>query len=143
MFANCVTPAGCFKPKPMTPDRLVLDTDIVIHLLKKQPLTVARFIGLLEAQTVFLLSPIVVAEIYAGAFEREFKEIETLFGFCKRIGIDSETGEQAGRYAQRYRKAYQGISLEDYLLAASARQNRCPLWTSNRKHYPMDDIALF
>ncbi|MFA7241028.1 MAG: type II toxin-antitoxin system VapC family toxin [Sulfuricellaceae bacterium] len=127
----------------MMPDRLVLDTDIVIHLLKKQPLTVARFIGLLEAQTVFLLSPVVVAEIYAGAFEREHKEIETLFGFCKRIGIDGETGRQAGRYARRYRKTYQDISLEDYLLAAGAQQNCCPLWTGNRKHYPMDDIALF
>jgi len=77
----------------MMPDRLVLDTDIVIHLLKKQPQTVARFIGLLEAQTVFLLSPIVVAEVYAGAFQRERKEIEILFGLCKRINIDSATGQ--------------------------------------------------
>lgn len=120
-----------------------MDTDIVIHLLKKQPQTVARFIELLEAHTVFLLSPIVVAEIYAGAFQREHKEIETLFNLCKSIRIDSETGQQAGRYAHRYRKAHQGISLEDYLLAASAQQNHCPLWTSNRKHYPMDDITMF
>jgi len=127
----------------MMPDRLVLDTDIVIHLLKKQPQTVARFIELLEAQTVFLLSPVVVAEIYAGAFQREHKEIDTLFNICKRIDIDRTTGQQAGHYAHRYRKAHQGISLEDYLLAASAKQNRCPLWTGNRKHYPMDDIALF
>lgn len=125
------------------PERLVLDTDIVIHLLKKQPQIVARFIELLDAQTVFLLSPIVVAEVYAGAFPREHKDIETLFGLCKRIGIDSETGRQAGLYAQCYRKAHQGISLEDYLLAASAQQHRCPLWTGNRKHYPMDDVALF
>ena len=73
------------------PDRLVLDTDIVIHLLKKQPQVVARFIELLEAQTVFLLSPIVVAEIYAGAFQREHKEIETLFGLCKRIHRPGKT----------------------------------------------------
>jgi len=40
-------------------------------------------------------------------------------------------------------KAFQGISLEDYLLAATARVHRCPLWTRNRKHYPMDDIEIF
>ena len=130
-------------PGRLMPESLVLDTDIVIHLLKKQPQTVARFIELLEAKTVFLLSPIVVAEIYAGAFQREHKEIEILFSLCKRISIDCETGRHAGNYAHRYRKAHQGISLEDFLLAASARQNRCPLWTSNHKHYPMDDIALF
>lgn len=125
------------------PDRLVLDTDIVIHLLKKQPQTVARYLGLVEAQAVFLLSPIVVAEVYAGAFPREYPQIEALFGLCERLILGSETARIAGCYANRYRKAYQGISLEDYLLAATARQNRCPLWTGNRKHYPMDDIVLF
>ena len=48
-----------------------------------------------------------------------------------------------GLYANRYSKAFQGISLEDYLLAATARVHRCPLWTRNRKHYPMDDIDIF
>ena len=55
----------------MTPERVVLDTDIVIHLLKKQPEIVARFLALLEAKTAFLISPIVIAEVYAGAFARE------------------------------------------------------------------------
>ena len=27
-------------------------------------------------------------------------------------------------------------------MAATARQNRCPLWTGNHKHYPMDDIEV-
>ena len=42
----------------MTPERVVLDTDIVIHLLKKQPEIVARFLALLEAKTAFLISPL-------------------------------------------------------------------------------------
>jgi predicted nucleic acid-binding protein len=29
------------------------------------------------------------------------------------------------------------------ILAATARVHRCPLWTHNRKHYPMADIELF
>ena len=127
----------------MTSERLVLDTDIVIHLLKKQPATVARFLELLEAKTTLLISPIVIAEIYAGAFEREHKDIEAFFDLCQRIDADSETGRAAGLYAQQYRKAFQGISLEDYFLAATARTHRCPLWTGNRRHYPMNDIELF
>ncbi len=127
----------------MTPERLVLDTDIVINLLKKHSATVTRFLDLLEAKTTFLISPIVVAEVYAGAFEREHKDIEAFFDLCQRIHVDSDTGRTAGVYAQQYRKAFQGISLEDYLLAATARANRCPLWTGNRKHYPMDDIQIF
>lgn len=127
----------------MTLERLVLDTDIVIQLLKKQPDTVARFLELLEAKTAFLISPIVVAEVYASAFAREHKDIEAFFSLCQRTVTDSDTGRAAGLYAHQYRKAFQGISLEDYLLAATARAHRCPLWTGNRKHYPMDDIDLF
>ena len=127
----------------MSPQRLLLDTDIVIDLLKKQPELVARFLALVESKTSFLLSPIVVAEVYAGAFAREHKDIEAFFGLCQRIDLDSATGRVAGLYANQYRKAFQGISLEDFLLAASAQTHDCPLWTGNRKHYPMGDIELF
>ncbi len=127
----------------MKPERLVLDTNIVIDLLKKQPEVVSKFLDLLAANTEFLISPIVVAEVYAGAFAREYKDIEHLFDLCQRVQVDVDTGRTAGMYANRYAKAFQGIALEDYLLAATAKRWRCPLWTGNRKHYPMDDIELF
>lgn len=127
----------------MTPERLVLDTNIVIDLLKKVPSIVDRFLSLKEAQTRFLICPLVVAEVYAGAFKREHKDVEALFDLCDRIDMDIDTGRMAGLYANQFAKAFSGISLEDYVLAATARTHRCPLWTHNRKHYPMDDIELF
>ena len=126
----------------MPPERLVVDTDIVIDLLKKQPMVVARFLELLESKTSFLISPIVIAEVYAGAYPKEHKDIEAFFDLCQRIDMDSEQGRSAGLYANQYRKAFQGISLEDFLLAAIAKAHHCPLWTGNRKHYPMQDIEL-
>ncbi len=126
-----------------SPERLLLDTDIVIHLLKKKPDIVARFLALLEAKTTLLISPIVVAEVYAGAYAREHNDIEAFFNLCERVATDCETGRTAGLYASQYRQAFQGISLEDYVLAATARAHRCPLWTANKKHYPMRDIELF
>ena len=126
----------------MTPERLVLDTNIVIDLLKKVPTVVDRFLAFTQAQTRFLICPLVVAEVYAGAFKREYKDIEALFDLCQRIDMDIETGRLAGLYANQFSKACQGISLEDYVLAATARTQRCPLWTHNCKHYPMDDIEL-
>jgi predicted nucleic acid-binding protein len=126
----------------MTPERVVLDTNIVIDLLKKVPAVVERFLALLEAQTQFLICPIVVAEVYAGAFKREHKDVEALFDLCQRIDMDHATARLAGVYANQYAKAFQGIALEDYVLAATAVSHRCPLWTHNRKHYPMEDIEL-
>jgi predicted nucleic acid-binding protein len=87
--------------------------------------------------------PIVVAEVYVGAFKREHKDIEALFDLCQRVDMDHEVGRLAGLYANQYTKAFQGMALEDYILAATARTHRCQLWTHNRKHYPMDDIELF
>lgn len=127
----------------MMPERLVLDTNIVIDLLKKSPAVVARFLEMVANSTQFLICPIVVAEVYAGAFKREYKDIEALFDLCQRVEMDSATGQRAGIYANQFSKAYQGVALEDFVLAATASSHRCPLWTHNRKHYPMDDIELF
>jgi predicted nucleic acid-binding protein len=127
----------------MTPERLVLDTNIIIDLFKKAPSVVEQFLALLAAQTQFLICPIVVAEVYAGAFKREHKDIEALFDLCQRVDMGHEVGRLAGLYANQYAKAFQGIALEDCILAATARAHRCPLWTHNRKHYPMTDIELF
>ena len=126
-----------------TNDRLLLDTDIVIHLLKKRSDEVAKFLDLRRQAVEFLLSPIVVAEVYAGAFEREFTRIEGFFSLCRKLTLDHDTARLAGRYANEYQRAFQGISLEDYLLAATAKRQGCPLWTGNREHYPMPGIDLF
>ena len=126
----------------MTPERVVLDTNIVIDLLKNVPAVVDRFLALKAAQTQFLICPIVVAEVYACVFKREHKDVEALFYLCLRIDMDAGTGRMAGMYASQYGKAFLGIWLEDYVLAATARTHRCPLWTHKRKHYPMDDLEL-
>ena len=127
----------------MTPERLVLDTYIVIDLLKKQPKAVNRFLALVASQTVFLISHIMVAEVYAGAFKREHKDIEAFFGMCEHVETDSDNGRIAGLYANQYRKAFQGTSLEECLLVATAKAHRCPFWTGNRKRYPMTDVKIF
>jgi predicted nucleic acid-binding protein len=127
----------------MNPAQLVLDTDVVIELLKKRAEVVQRFLELVGQGTAMLISPVVVAEVYAGAFPREHADIEAFFGLCQRLDMDHSTARTAGLYANAFAKSHPGISLEDFLLAATAKLNRCPLWTGNRKHYPMDDIQLF
>jgi predicted nucleic acid-binding protein len=121
---------------------VVLDTDVVIHLLRHSAETVKLFTQFHQAGTLFLLSPIVIAEIYVGAFAEEYVTIEDFFSLCEFAPITAEIARQAGFYAKQYRTAYHKISLEDYLLAATAKTNHCPLWTYNLKHFPMGDIEL-
>lgn len=116
---------------------LVLDTDIVIYLLRRNPRQGAVF----EPPGTVRGLPVVPDRRRGGLCRRV--KIEGFFGLCERLSLDMETARLAGQYAYRHRNAYQGVSLEDYLLAATAKKNRCPLWTGNRKHYPTEDILLF
>lgn len=117
--------------------KILLDTDIVIWLLRKQASYINTFIEAQKQGIVFLLSPIVSAEIYAGAFKHEYPTIEQLFDFFTPLTLDIATAQLAGEYANQYRKSHHKISLEDFLIAASTKKANAYLWTNNKKHYPM------
>lgn len=102
----------------------------------------SQFIAMHEHGVQFYLSPIVVAEIFAGALKKEYADIEAFFSLCTVLTLDNKTAKQAGLLANGYRKAHSGISLEGYILAATALQLNCPLWTQNIKHYPMTELSL-
>ena len=49
-------------------------------------------------------------------------------------GIDQDPAASARAFFDSFE--------EGFLLAATARVHRYPLWTANRKHFPMEDIEL-
>ena len=53
--------------QPAPPGRLVIDTDVVIERLRKRERESALFVALADAGVTILLSPIVVAQTWAGA----------------------------------------------------------------------------
>ncbi|NOQ34678.1 MAG: PIN domain-containing protein [Methylococcaceae bacterium] len=122
---------------------ILLDTDIVINVLRKKAETIDTLLNLKQQKYRIYVCPVVIAEIYAGAFAKEYEQIATFFSYCQCLTIDESIGKIAGLYANQYRKAYNKISLEDYLIAACAKKYQLSLWTNNKKHYPMQDIQLF
>jgi len=122
--------------------KVFLDTDVIINLLKKKDETIDRFKLLINKKAKFFISPIVIAEIYHGAKEKEYKQIEELFSFFEIIDINAQIGYLAGKYANKYSKAFNKISLEDYLIAATVKIYNLNLFTYNKKHYPMEEIIL-
>ena len=122
-------------------NKILLDTDVIINILKKDQKYIDKFLQLADTY-IFYYNPIVLAEIYTGAFKKEIGNIEQFFDRLENIDICKYTGIQAGKYANQYRKAYNNISLEDYLIAANGKINSCKIWTNNKKHYPMDDVEL-
>jgi len=121
---------------------IFLDTDVIINILKKKKETIDKFKTLVSQKSNFYISAIIIAEIYAGAKKQEHNQIEQLFSFFDILDINSNIGYIAGNYANIYKKAYNKISLEDYLIASTTKFYNLKLWTYNKKHYPMDDIDL-
>jgi hypothetical protein len=95
-----------------------------------------------NSDAVILFSPISAAELWAGARPAEHETLSRLFGSLMCVPADAEIGRRAGDYLRRYRKSH-GVELGDALIAASAVAGNAMLWTRNRKHYPMKEIAFF
>jgi len=120
--------------------RVLLDSDVIINILKKKEETLKQLMLFQEEE--LYISPVTVAEVFAGARENEIETIKRLFNYFKVAEINYNIGEIAGNYAKKYKKAFCAISLEDYLIAATAKYYNLSLWSYNKKHYPMDDIIL-
>ena len=122
---------------------VLIDSDILIEVSRgKDPAVVAGWTELSASDAAVLFSPVNAAELWAGARPSEHETLNGLFASLTCIPTDAEVGRQAGAYLRRYRKSH-GLELGDALIAASAVAANAMLWTRNRKHYPMKEIAFF
>lgn len=121
---------------------ILLDSDVIIAWLRGTP-PIARLIpDLLRDGHVLSWTPVSVAEIFAGARKGEEQQLENLFLVLETLPLSAAMGRKAGRYLYAYSRAH-GVELGDALIAAAAHVQAVPLWTSNRRHYPMRDIRFF
>jgi predicted nucleic acid-binding protein len=121
---------------------VLLDSDISIEILCAQDQDIlAQWTRLVASGQAILTSPIVAAELWAGARPKERHVLEAYFSLLVTIPIDYTIGQLAGDFMQRY-AAGRGLEIPDALIAASAVQHQAALWTRNRKHYPMPQLKF-
>jgi predicted nucleic acid-binding protein len=121
---------------------ILLDSDVIIAWLRGQDPFVELLPELLGQGQVLAWTPVSVAEIFAGARKREERRLEDLFLVLESLTLSAQVGRKAGRYLNAYSRSH-GVELGDALIAATAHANDMPLWTLNRRHYPMTDIQFF
>ena len=83
-----------------------------------------------------------MAELWHGARTKEEGTLEALFAAIHCVPIDSKIGVRAGEYLRQYAKSH-NVELGDALIAATASIHNLQLWTRNRRHYPMGDVAFY
>ena len=121
---------------------ILLDSDIIISWLRGYEPISSVVIRLLDGGESLIWTPVSVAEIFAGVRKSEEERVERLFLILDPLALSGEIGRKAGLYLSGYAKSHR-LELGDALIAASAAVNRLPLWTLNRRHYPMKDIRFF
>lgn len=121
---------------------ILLDSDVIVGWLRGQEPFARLIPDLLQQGEVLAWTPVSVAEIFAGVRKGEEKRVESLFLVLETLPLSGEIGRKAGQYLHSYSRSH-GVELADALVAAAAHSNSLPLWTLNKRHYPMRDIGFF
>lgn len=119
----------------------ILDTDITIQWLRGDPAIIVRIGDIIRGRNLLYWTPISVAEIYAGMRPGEEARLDQLFLVFSTLSLTPEIGKKAGDYLRKYSKSH-GLEIADAMQAAASFHYRLPLWTLNKRHYPMKDISL-
>ena len=121
---------------------ILLDSDVIIAWLRGHESISGTIFALLQGGHGLLWTPVSIAEIFAGARKAERPQIDKLFLILDVVPVSAPIGKKAGEYLHAFAKSHH-VELGDALIAASAFETNIPLWTLNKKHYPMRDVSLY
>jgi predicted nucleic acid-binding protein len=122
---------------------VLTDSDILIEVSRgRDKAIVSQWLELGQSDALILYSAVSAAELWAGARPAEHAALDALFDALLCVPTDAAVGRRAGEYLRRYRKSH-AVELGDALIAASAVERGAALWTRNRKHYPMPELAFY
>lgn len=113
---------------------IIVDTDVLIDFLRGNDKAIT-FIDKFSPHII--LSPIVIAELYAGVKGADEQSVlDNFISLFRVVPIDSEIAKAGGLYKRDFGKSHR-VGLADAILAATADKENAELKTLNIKHYPM------
>ena len=108
------------------PEKLLLDTDVIIEYLRGRPEAVRYLQGL---EGTLLISAITVAELYVGvrggSEERQLEQFLLAFDV---VPISGDIGRIGGLFRRDYGRSH-GVGLADALIGATAQEQQATLVT--------------
>lgn len=117
--------------------RLLLDTDILINLLRGKEAAREFIVSHMDEDELYC-SVITVAGISAGMRPHEEAATRRLLDTLNILEVSRAVAEKAGHYKGTIKS--HSLELDDCLIAATAFLADAALATGNGKHYPMNDV---
>ena len=118
-----------------------MDSDVAIWYLRGHPATCQLLDGQLER--ALGCSALTIYEVWSGVRDQERASTRRYLNAVRCVPATEDVAYQAAEYRRRFRA--RGITLGDVdaIIAATAKVGGYTLLTYNRRHFPMDDIALY
>ncbi len=121
---------------------ILLDSTVVIDLLKGAPGTSTRFVALAPAGDVPHVCAITVEEISTFLRPREREAAGAMFEGLAVAPLGIAEGRLAGWWRRTFREQGRTLSQADVLIAAAAVGIGARLATGNPKDFPMPELAV-
>jgi predicted nucleic acid-binding protein len=121
---------------------VLLDTTVLIDLLRGRPQTIERLIGLRRRGTVPFTTPINVEEIHRGLRRGELDAATRLFEGLRMAPLGHAEGARAGDWRRELATSGVTLAQADCLIAAAAVSIGVPLATGNPRHFPMAELTV-
>jgi len=121
---------------------VVIDTTVLIDVMKGSPGTLARYEGLHPAGDDPYVCAVTVEEVSAGLRPSERDRAGLLLEGLREAPLGIAQGRLAGWWRRAYRRRGRTLSQADCLIAASAAGLGARLVTGNPKDFPMKDLVV-
>lgn len=119
----------------------LLDTDVLIWAIRGRT-DIVEIIESLTRKSSTCISTISIAEIYKNVFPSEITSTDEYLVRHLIFPIDVSIAKQGGLYWQQFTKKLKNLSLDDCLVAATAKIHDMYLVSLNTRHFPMRDIKV-
>ena len=123
--------------------RILLDTTVLIDLLRNRNQRRAFLTHLLHARHTLVTTVLNVAELYAGMRPGEKTGTEALLSGLACLGISERAARLGGDLKNTWAQRGKTLGLVDSLIAAVAIQEQCALLTDNQRDFPMQEVQLY
>ena len=120
----------------------VLDTTVLIDVLRDAPRVSADVVGRLSAGHTLATTCVNTAEVERGVRPRERRRSELLLSRLRFLVTGPEAARRAGRYQAEWSARGRTIQTADALIAGTARSYGAVILTDNVTDFPMADVRV-
>lgn len=121
---------------------VLLDTTVLIDLLRGRNGAVARLHGLRRSSDLPFVSAVNVEEVFRGLRDSEQQTAAALIAGLSLAPLGKKEGELAGNWRSTYAKHGRTLAQADCLVAAAAVGIGARLATGNPKDFPMQELEV-